>query len=155
LSSSLRTYATPTYGFVSDAYGSSETDFTVVRDLLDRVKIRTDSVTPIFVGIGPAAAVEAYLGRVRHAEAKTFDAEPSDFHVVGHGRLRGPPAAQPFWVASARGTGPRTLTWNIRDGRWRAVLMNLNGLPQVSASVSVGARVPNLAWIGVGVAGGG
>jgi hypothetical protein len=57
-------------------------------------------------------------------------------------------------VVSARGAGEQALTWKVRDGSWRLVVMNAGGAPRVAADVSVGARLPHLLAYGFGLLGG-
>src|SRR6188472_1647179 len=45
-------------------------------------RIEASSSRPVFVGIGPSAAVERYLSRVRHAEITDVDTDP--FRVTSH-----------------------------------------------------------------------
>ena len=75
-------YSTDTYALVSDSYrtGTSGGPF-VARDMLGTVRIRTHSDKPLFVGIGSAAAVDAYLAGVRREVATRFDAAQADFRV--------------------------------------------------------------------------
>ena len=62
----------------------------------------------------------------------------------------------PFWVASAEGSGPQALTWDVQDGSWQVVVMNADGSSNVDTTLSIGAEVPHLLGIGIGalVAGG-
>jgi hypothetical protein len=64
---------------------------------------------------------------------------------------QGPPAAQRFWAAQGTGTGEQVLTWTPREGSWALVVMNADGSQTVGASVDVGAAVPWLPWLGVGL----
>jgi hypothetical protein len=61
------------------------------------------------------------------------------------------PTAQTFWAASAVGSGTQTLTWKPQSGSWRIVLMNAGGSAGVLAQVGVGATVPHLLAIAVGI----
>jgi hypothetical protein len=117
------------------------------------VRIRAGSAGAVFVGIGRASDVQRYLGRVRHAEITDFDTDP--FRVTSHtvpGTARpGPPARYSFWRVQASGPGTQTVTWPVESGRWAAVVMNVDGSAGVSVAVSIGARVPWLHWVAIGL----
>jgi Domain of unknown function (DUF4389) len=151
-----RTYSTGTYAISSDSYRAGEAgDWFVARDMLGTVRIRTTSAAPVFVGIGPAGAVDAYLANVRHEVATSFDARRSDFRLHGGVAPAVPPAAKGFWVGTTSGSGAHVLSWTPRSGDWRIVLMNADGSPGVRAELAVGARLPHLLGIGIGLLGGG
>jgi hypothetical protein len=147
-----RAYSTGTYALVSRSYRAGVAgDRVVLRDLLGTVRIGVESGRPVFVGIGPAASVDAYLAGVGHEVANRLDARRSDFRLSQGGAPGAPPAAQGFWVAETTGTGSNDLRWAPEKGDWRVVLMNANGSRGVTAELSVGARLPDLLWIGIGV----
>ena len=109
------------------------------------------STAPVFVGIGPARAVDAYLAGVRREVASRPDAGPSDFSLNAGGPPPAAPVAQRFWVAKAIGSGQQVLSWRPESGNWKVVLMNPFGKAGVSAELSVGARLPHLLAIGTSV----
>ena len=149
-------YSTDTYALVSDSYRTGAAgDRMVVRDMLGTVRIRTESVQPVFVGIGPAAAVDSYLANVRREVATRFDANQTDFRLSNGGAPAVPPTARRFWAAQSLGSGAQTLSWSPRNGDWRIVVMNANGSAGVRAELAIGARFPHLLWIGIGVLGAG
>jgi hypothetical protein len=156
LMTSSRSYSTATYAFVSDSYRAGTAgDWFVARDLLGSVRIRVDSRDPVFVGIGPATAVDSYVGDVNREVATRFDSRRSDFVLEPGGAPGAQPATELFWAAQASGAGRHTLTWTPESGDWRIVLMNADGSRGVTAAVAVGARLPDLLWIGVGLLAGG
>jgi Domain of unknown function (DUF4389) len=156
LMTNSRGYSTATYALVSDSYrAGTADDWFVSRDLLGTVRIRTESTTPVFVGIGPAAAVDGYLAGVGHETATRFDASRSDFRLRAGGAPAEPPTAEGFWAAEAVGAGTRTLTWAPERGDWRIVLMSADGSRGVAADVAVGARFPHLLGLGIGLLAGG
>jgi hypothetical protein len=123
---------------------------------LGTVRVRSDSdERPVFVGIGPAAEVDAYLKGVEHDVVTDFQDEPHYERVAG-GAPRGPPADEPLWAESASGTGELTVDWAPEDGVWRVVLMNADASRGVSSDMSIGAELDPVLWIGIGmlVAGG-
>jgi Domain of unknown function (DUF4389) len=148
-------YSTNTYALVSDSYRTGAAgDVVVARDMLGTVRVRTQSARPVFVGIGPAAAVESYLAGVRREVATRFDAARSDFRLRQGGAPAVPPTSKRFWVAQSVGSGVRTLHWSPSNGDYRIVVMNPNGSAGVNAELAIGARFPHLLWIGIGLLGG-
>jgi hypothetical protein len=149
-------YSTNTYALVSDSYRTGASgDLFVARDMLGTVRIRTHSEQPLFVGIGSATAVDAYLSGVRREVATRFDAGQSDFRLHEGGAPAVPPSAKHIWVAQSLGDGTRTLSWSPRNGDWRIVVMNENGSAGIHTDLAIGARFPHLLAIGLGVLGGG
>jgi len=143
-------YSTGTYALVSRSYRLGALgDRFVARELLGSVSLRAQSGRPVFVGIAPAAAVSTYLAGVAHAEAGGLGSESAGLHTHPGGAPAAPPAAEHFWVASATGAGVRTLTWNVRRGAWRVVVMNADGARGVSSELSIGARFPHLLQTGI------
>jgi hypothetical protein len=110
---------------------------------------------PVFVGIARKRDVDTYLAGVSHTLATDLDPRP--FHVTYVARpgtaAPGRPADQRFWAATASGTGPQSLTWKIRSGKWSIVLMNADGSPGVTADIGVGVDAPALLWVSIGAAG--
>jgi hypothetical protein len=120
--------------------------------LLGEVRIRVtpaDSGSALFVGIGPSSDVDRYLAGVKRTVISDFwgdDVQPS-----GGGELRSAPGTQRFWVASSTGTGTRTLVWKPRDGSWTVAVMNADGGPGVDVSADLGASIPALPWVALGL----
>jgi hypothetical protein len=116
-------------------------------DLLGDIRITIESRnadTPLFIGIGPAADVAAYLDGVGHAEVSDFDVDPFQVTYVPRpgGQPTADPAVQTFWVASDTGTGPRTLNWDVADGNWSVIVMNADGSQGVDTNASIGGKLP-------------
>jgi hypothetical protein len=156
LSSSAAAYSTGAYALESDAYDASTPGVGLIaRDVLGTIRIRSQSSRPVFVGIAPAASAERYLANVDRAEAGDLGARSGDFHVQPGAAPVSPPAAQHFWAAGATGAGQRTLTWRIRSGNWRVVVMNADGTRNVASDLSVGASFPHLLRIGISALGAG
>lgn len=124
-----------------------------------RVRLKVDSRgdKPVFVGIARSSDVSSYLREVSHTSVTGLDYSPfrADYRDERGTERPAPPAKAGFWVASAHGTGPQALDWGVKDGSWSIVVMNADGSKGVAAAVSAGAKVPYLAAIGWGLAGGG
>ena len=154
LMTSSAPYSTSTYALVSASYrGGTSNDWFLARDLLGTVRVRVSSSRPVFVGIGPQSAVDAYLANVAHAQGDRFDTPSAYFHVHPGGAPSSLPAAQRFWDATAVGAGQHTLSWTQQTGNWRIVVMNADGSAGVGSDVSIGARVPHLLTTGIAVLG--
>jgi Domain of unknown function (DUF4389) len=147
---------TPTYAIVSE---SAELDTNGAEWALDTflgtVRIRSKSVRPVFVGIGPAADVDSYLANTRHDEVTDFGDRHPDYTQRAGAAPKAPPESQTFWVASATGAGEQTVDWDPRDGHWRAVVMNADASPGVASDMSIGAELDSVLWIGIGLIGAG
>jgi hypothetical protein len=150
-------FSTATYAVVSESAdldtGGAEW---ALDTFLGAVRIRSDSdERDVFVGIGPAADVDAYLDGVDHDVVTDLKDEPNYDRLAG-GAPSGPPGDQQFWAESASGTGELTVDWEPEDGQWRVVLMNADAARGVSSDMSIGAELDSVLWIGIGmlVAGG-
>jgi hypothetical protein len=96
-----------------------------------------------FVGVGPQEEVDAYLADVEHdvlVDAH-FDPFSVDYDRRPGTRTPAPPDDQRFWVASAAGAGPQTLTWDVDTGSWTVVVMNQDGSNGVDVDLTVGVKV--------------
>ncbi len=120
--------------------------------LLGTVKLRADGAGPVFVGIGPADAVERYLAGSPRDELRDLGGGRTS---LGGTAEPAAPGEQSFWVAQATGQGEQTVRWKVRDGEWRAVVMDPRAGRGVDAELSVGATVPDLGWISGGMLAGG
>ncbi len=145
-------FSTPTYAVVSE---SAELDTTGAEWALDTflgtVRIRAESDRPVFVGIGSAAEVDAYLSRVDRDLVTDLNGRHPSYSRRPGGAPSGPPESQTFWAASASGAGEQTLEWEPEDGDWRAVVMNADATRGVSADMSIGAELDSVLWIGIGL----
>jgi len=148
------TWASPGYAVRSES-AEIRTDSTTLDLpgwLLGTMTATADPATPngVFIGVARTEDVDRYL---RHVATSTI-VEP--FADDGGPTLRfvdgGSPAVAPtdatFWVSSASGRGPQTITWEPEDGEWTLVVMNGEGTTPVSASVAIGAEVPVLDTLG-------
>jgi hypothetical protein len=131
--------------------GSAGTGWLYAPSVLDKVRIRVTPQGPasVFLGIGPTDAVDRYLAGV--AQTTITDFWSGKVEVVSGGASRTAPSAQHFWVASATGAGRQTLFWKPTAGSWSVVVMNANGRPGVNVGADLGATLPALPWIALGL----
>jgi hypothetical protein len=126
------------------------------RDLADvgglRVTVTSPTAQPVFVGIAPQAAVDAWLAGAAHDELTGMTAGTADYrHTAGMVQAVTDPAAQPFWLASATGPGDATIRWRVASGEYAVVVANTDGSPGVSADVRGAVQVPDLTALGGGL----
>jgi hypothetical protein len=132
--------------------GSPGVEWLYTPGLLGTVRIR---VTPLnagsalFVGIAHSDDVGRYLAGVDHGVISDFFGNKQK--TVAGGRPRSAPAAQHFWAASTSGTGARTLKWQPHGGSWTVVVMNASGRAGVDVRADLGARMPSVVWIALGL----
>lgn len=120
--------------------------------LLGKLRIRATPVSSggaIFVGIGRSSDVDRYLAGVDHTVISDFFGNKVE--TVGGGATRSAPGTQHFWVASSSGRGARTLTWDPHGGSWTVVVMNADGRPGIGVRADLGARMPAVPWIALGL----
>jgi hypothetical protein len=121
-------------------------------NVLGEIRIRvtpTSSGSAVFVGIGPSDEVDRYLAGVSHTLITDFWSE--SVQPIEGDATASAPASQDFWVASDSGAGPRTVTWDPAGGSWSVLVMNIDGQPGVDVSADLGATLPPLVWISVGL----
>jgi hypothetical protein len=116
-------------------------------DTLGEVRFRVapdNAGGSVFVGIGRADDVAAYLDRVGHDEVSDLDTGPFSVTYNRHpgGAPSTNPTAETFWVASDAGPGTRTVTWTVAPGDWTVVVMNMDASAGVRVDISTGAKVP-------------
>ncbi|HEY2600623.1 MAG TPA: hypothetical protein VGI67_03630 [Thermoleophilaceae bacterium] len=123
---------------------------------LGTVRVRGQSANPsrpLFIGIARRRNVDTYLARVAHSDVVDVQSDP--FKASYAPRPGGQPAVPPvrarFWVAQASGSGTQTLSWHVKSGTWSVVVMRPDGSRGVAADVGVGAKLPALVWVSLGL----
>ena len=120
--------------------------------LLGKVRIRVTPVSAgpaLFVGIGRSTDVDRYLAGVNHTVISDFFGNKVE--AVGGGPPQSAPGTQHFWVASATGPGAQTLKWDPHSGSWTVVVMNADGRPGINVGADLGARMPAVLWLAIGL----
>jgi hypothetical protein len=132
------------------------------RDLGDFVTLKiegenNDSSKGIFIGIAEESDWEAYLNDVDYDEITDISFDPFRVEYKNHAGNSSPeaPTSQTFWVEEAYGTGRQVLVWEPETGTYSVILMNEDGSRSVDVDVAVGARLPWLFGVGVGLVLGG
>lgn len=154
---------TTTYAITSDEIdlGSEQQGGERVADLGDlatvRLQVEGTGEQPVFVGIGPAQDVDRYLADVEHAQIRDIDFDPFRvrYDIRRGGDEPSAPGDETFWAASAEGSGPTTLDWDLESGDWSVVIMNADGSDAVGVQASVGAKVDWLLPLGLILGAGG
>ncbi len=140
------------------------TDIAVIRDTSEvadalgtpvaKVAAEGGNASGLFVGIGPAVAVDRYLAGVEIDQAVDFDVDPYALDLSrrdGAETTADPPTDQDFWVASANSATGIELSWPIQDGNYRMVLMNADGAADVQSQVSIGLGLGSMFGVALGM----
>jgi hypothetical protein len=108
-----------------------------------RVTASSEDGRPLFVGVARRGDVDRYLANVAHSTVEDVDFAPfkPTYSSVGGTAVPASPAAQSFWVRSNAGTDSKKLSWNLRNGSWRIVVMNADGSPNVVTDAKVGVTI--------------
>jgi len=117
VTSSTHTFATGSYAITSQRIDLGNETNNAPNDFLGRVRIRATAVTPntpVFIGIAPQSAVDAYLaGASRRVVTNWWYAESKLRTLTGPAPTIAPTQAS-FWAVSASGTGRQTVTGSRR-----------------------------------------
>jgi uncharacterized membrane protein len=131
-------------------------------DLGDLVtfKIEGSSNDPskqIFIGVAMESDVDTYLSGVDHDEITDLNIYPYSVDYKHHSGsvVPGTPNSQTFWSESTYGAGTQILEWELEPGSHSLVLMNEDGSSGIDMDIVLGAKVPLLLGIGIGLLVGG
>lgn len=154
VTSDVHTFSTSGSALATESteLGSAGIGWLYAPGMLDEVRIRvtpTSPGPPLFVGIGRSTDVERYLAGVGHTVITEFWGDET--RNVAGGTPRSAPGTQNFWAASDTGRGTRTLVWEPKDGSWTVVVMNADARPGIDVGADLGARLPAVLWIALGV----
>jgi uncharacterized protein DUF4389 len=116
-----------------------------------RVRATSQDGSPLFVGIAPQAALDGWLGRAAHDQVRNIGYGGITYERHTGEASAGVPSEQTFWTTSVNGAATQELTWPVQPGRWALVIARADGAPGVQARVDVGANIPSLTGIAVGL----
>lgn len=110
----------------------------------------TSTNREVFVGIGPAVAVERYLAGASIDRVTDLEVDPFRLTTRARPGSMTPalPAGQSFWTTSPSGRSAG-ITWKISDGDYRLVIMNADAAPGVAADARAALTIPHLFTIGL------
>ncbi|HEY3144301.1 MAG TPA: hypothetical protein VGJ86_24440 [Acidimicrobiales bacterium] len=116
------------------------------------VKSESRGDQELFLGVGPADEVNAYLDQGPWDKVDAFDnSASSDVSKIETKRQgSGDPVALPapsgqdFWKDEAQPGKSVELAWDFRKGDWSIVLMNADGSPKVDTDTSFELYIPHL-----------
>lgn len=126
---------------------------------LGTVRVRAtalDPGRPVFVGVAPRADVDRYLAGVASGTVvgDRDGAGTEDGPVVlaqPGGAPPVPPQEAGIWTTSVSGPGVQSVAWRPVPGDWTLVVLQPDGRPGVDVAVDVGATVPGLRTLAVGL----
>ncbi|MBN1682520.1 zinc ribbon domain-containing protein [Candidatus Bathyarchaeota archaeon] len=117
----------------------------------------------VFIGIASTSNVNSYLNNVEYSslvqEPWVFDRWSEEKLPTFNLHPGGAPSQSPnnmnIWLNSASGLGNQTLDWTPQTGSYSVVLMNSDGAKGIDVNVQLGAKIPILRTIGIGLLAGG
>jgi len=144
------TLRTDTHALVGDLKGDGPSWLygeTLLGDA--RVRARSLSGQPLFIGIAPKGEVSRYLNGTSYGTIEHLDTGDITRHAGA--APSAPPGRAVNWTKSTQGTGQQALRWTPRDGDWTIVLMNADASPGVALRGDIGAKFPLLPWVAGGL----
>ena len=159
LTTDAQRFATATYALTTDRIDlrMESPNWLYASATLDTARIRVigaDPARPLFVGIARTEDATRYLAGIRH-DTVTDLAGAAGYRAHPGGAPELAPTQQGFWTVQSSGTGTRTLVWPVEEGSWTVVVMNADGSRGVDVRADIGAKVPALEWISLGLLAGG
>lgn len=153
LGTSQQRVSTPTHALVAPIDNIEGTSG--VRDVLGQPRIKVavaNAEKPVFIGVGPAGAVDSYLAGATIDTVLDLELDPFSLRTERRAGTAQPaqPDAQTFWLAKATGSDP-AIDWKIRDGNYRLVIMTADASPGAAVNARFALVVPHLYGIGVGI----
>jgi len=142
LTTETSTYATSGYALASEDLnlGPGWLLSGLIGDI--RLRVTASPGKPVFVAIGPADRVAAYLSGTAYA---TVTGTGRGGLISHQGTARpAPPRTAGIWVTQVAGTGTQTLRWTAVSGDWMAVAMNPDGSRGLTVNADAGASAPRL-----------
>jgi hypothetical protein len=104
--------------------------------------------TPVFLGIGPSDAVDAYLRDAPIDVIQQIDwPGAARTEAIAGTATPSPPAGRSFWVVRAEGTEP-SLHWVAEPGAWTLVVMRADAQPSLDVTVSGRVTISALGPLG-------
>lgn len=112
-----------------------------------------DPSNQIFIGVARESDIDAYLSGVEYDEITDININPDRMDYQNHpgSIVPGDPTSQTFWTESSYGAGTQILEWELEPGSHSLVLMNDDGSAGVDMNIVLGAKIPLLFIVGVGV----
>lgn len=118
-----------------------------------RIRIRAARMDggEIFIGVGQAEAVEAYLRGTPYEVVNEIEFDPLGYegNVVPGSGTPNPPAEASDWVASVSGRGEQELDWRVRGGPHAFVVMNADGSAPVTVEANLAVKLPYVRGFGI------
>jgi hypothetical protein len=150
------TFTSGGYAIATDSVDASDAPQWGFGDAgLDTVRVKAHSGRRLFIGIARAADLTRYLRGTEYDQISWLTYHPFQVdydHTDGHAPPRAP-VDESFWVKSTSGAGSLALDWKPRPGNWRAVVMNADGSPGVTAKLQFRAHTSLLWWVGAALLG--
>lgn len=161
-STASHSFRTDSHAIVSESLdvGTDGPDWLFESGRLATIRARgsnADAARELFIGVAPTADVRRYLEGTRFATLAEFEIDPfrAGYRASSGTAAPDEPRSQDFWSASTEGAGTQTLEWDVSKGDWSFVLMNADVSRGVDADLTLGAKVPFIFWLGVGLVVGG
>jgi hypothetical protein len=156
LTAGSRGFTTSTHALTTDSIDLHDIGWSNALSLsqtLGEVRIRATGSDDarVFVGIAPTAVVRDYLSGSAYATIDDPADSPVAYTVHDGSATPAKPASQTFWAAQSTGRGEQSVVWPARSGDWAIVVMNASAAEGVTATADIGATLPGLTGLAVGL----
>jgi hypothetical protein len=115
-----------------------------------RIRIASDHDSDVFLGVGDTSEVRRYLAGSAYSVVSDMT-DGDEIRDISGGAPDTEPAGEEFWVASTEGPGRQEIVFPLTGGQWSIVVMHADGTEGLSVSGDVGAEIPALREIAIGL----
>lgn len=129
--------------------GASKALYWLNMDTIKTEVENNDPFKPVFIGIAKSRDVAEYLLNVQHEQVTDIEVFPSRFKYESISGDAQPdlPDSQGFWLEKSEGIGLQRIEFNLEEGEYTILAMNIDASPGIALEVVFGIKASGLVLV--------